>query len=157
MLSSLVITFLPRSKHLLISWLQSSSAVILEPPKIKSATVSSVSPSISHDTSIHPPKWLKWNKTKWRVSLKLFITLDMVSPISGEQCGMKVFYQRGVLAGNGLFNTAPFLGSSSGNANLSLTVRLTAVPFADTERQLYFPSPPPHYKHHFPSILHQVL
>ena len=46
MLSSLVITFLPRSKHLLISWLQSSSAVILEPKKIKSVTVSTVSPSI---------------------------------------------------------------------------------------------------------------
>ena len=44
-LSRLVITFLPRSKHLLISWLQSPSAVILEPPKIKS---DSVSPSISH-------------------------------------------------------------------------------------------------------------
>ena len=40
MLSSLVITFLPRSKHLLISWVQSPSAVILEPPKIKSVTVS---------------------------------------------------------------------------------------------------------------------
>ena len=49
MLSKLVITFLPRSKHLLISWLQSPSAVILEPPKIKSATVSTVSPSISHE------------------------------------------------------------------------------------------------------------
>ena len=49
MLSRLVITFLPRSKHLLISWLQSPSAVILEPPKIKSATVSTVSPSISHE------------------------------------------------------------------------------------------------------------
>ena len=48
MLSRLVITFLPRSKHLLISWLQSPSAVIVEPPKIKSATVSTVSPSISH-------------------------------------------------------------------------------------------------------------
>ena len=46
MLSKLVIIFLPRSKRLLISWLQSSSAVILEPPKIKSATVSTVSPSI---------------------------------------------------------------------------------------------------------------
>ena len=46
MLSRLVITFLPRSKRLLISWLQSSSAIILEPPKIKSDTVSSVSPSI---------------------------------------------------------------------------------------------------------------
>ena len=48
MLSSLVITFLPRSKCLLISWLQSLSAVILEPPKIKSATVSTVSPSICY-------------------------------------------------------------------------------------------------------------
>ena len=47
MLSRLVITFLPRSKHLLILWLQSPSAVILEPPKIKSATVSTISPSIS--------------------------------------------------------------------------------------------------------------
>ena len=47
MLSRLVITFLPRSKHLLISWLQSPSAVILEPRKIKSDTVSTVSPSIS--------------------------------------------------------------------------------------------------------------
>ena len=45
MLSRLVIAFLPRSKHLLISWLQSPSAVILEPLKIKSLTVSTVSPS----------------------------------------------------------------------------------------------------------------
>ena len=49
MLSRLVITFLPRSKRLLIIWLQSPSAVILEPPKIKSATVSTVSPSICHE------------------------------------------------------------------------------------------------------------
>ena len=49
MLSRLVITFLPRSKRLLISWLQSPSAVILEPPKIKSDTVSTVSPSISYE------------------------------------------------------------------------------------------------------------
>ena len=48
-LSRLVISFLPRSKHLLISWMQSSSAVILEPPKIKSDPVSTVSPSISHE------------------------------------------------------------------------------------------------------------
>ena len=46
MLSRLVITFFPRSKRLLISWLQSPSAVILEPQKIKSDTVSTVSPSI---------------------------------------------------------------------------------------------------------------
>ena len=44
-----VITFLPRSKRLLISWLQSPSAVILEPKKIQSDTVSAVSPSISHE------------------------------------------------------------------------------------------------------------
>ena len=49
MLSRLVMTFLPRSKHHLISWLQSPSAVILEPQKIKSDTVSTVSPSISHE------------------------------------------------------------------------------------------------------------
>ena len=48
-LSRLVITFLPRSKRLLISWLQSPSAVTLEPPQIKSATVSTVSPSICHE------------------------------------------------------------------------------------------------------------
>ena len=49
MLSRLVITFLPRSKRLLISWLQSPSAMILEPKNIKSDTVSTVSPSISHE------------------------------------------------------------------------------------------------------------
>ena len=49
MLSRLVGAFLPRSKRLLISWLQSPSAVILEPPKMKSNTVSIVSPSISHE------------------------------------------------------------------------------------------------------------
>ena len=48
-LPRLVITFLPRSKCLLVSWLQSPTAVILEPPKIKSDTVSTVSPSISHE------------------------------------------------------------------------------------------------------------
>ena len=49
MLSRLVIAFLPRSKHRLISWLQLPSAVIWEPKKIKSVTVSIVSPSICHE------------------------------------------------------------------------------------------------------------
>ena len=49
MLSRLIITFLPKSKRHLISWLQSPSAMILEPPKIKSDTVSTVSPSMSHE------------------------------------------------------------------------------------------------------------
>ena len=51
MLSRLVIAFVPRSKHLLISWLQSPSAVILEPKKIKSVTVSIVSPPICHEVT----------------------------------------------------------------------------------------------------------
>ena len=49
MLSRFVIAFLPRSKHLLILWLQSPSTVILEPKKIKSVTVSIVSPSVCHE------------------------------------------------------------------------------------------------------------
>ena len=73
-LSMLVITFLSRSKHLLISWLQPPSAVILEPRKIKSATVSTVSPSICHesrlpgeisvtsDMQMIPPLWQKVKK-----------------------------------------------------------------------------------------------
>ena len=61
MLSGLVITFLLRNKHLLISWLQSPPAEILEPPKIKSATVSTVSPSICHEvmTGCHYLSFLK--------------------------------------------------------------------------------------------------
>ena len=51
MLSKLIIAFLPRNKCLLISWLQSPSAVILEPPKIKSVTVSTVFPSICHEVT----------------------------------------------------------------------------------------------------------
>ena len=57
--SRLVIAFLPRSKHLLISWLQSPSAVILEPPKIKSDTVFIVSSFICHDeTGCHDLSFL---------------------------------------------------------------------------------------------------
>ena len=59
MLSRLVTDFLPRSKHLLISWLQSLSAVILEPKKIKSVTVSIVSPSICDGTRCHDLSFLK--------------------------------------------------------------------------------------------------
>ena len=58
MLSKLVINFFPRNRHLLISYLQSPSAVILEPPKIKSVTVSIVSPSIYHETGCHDLSFL---------------------------------------------------------------------------------------------------
>ena len=71
MLSRLVITFLPRSKHLLISWLQSPSAVILETPKIKSDTVSTVSPSISHEVMGPDAMILVF----WMLSFKPYITI----------------------------------------------------------------------------------
>ena len=61
MLSKLVITFLPRSKRLLISWLQSPSAVTLEPKNIKSDPVSTVSPSISHEVMGPDNKFLVSN------------------------------------------------------------------------------------------------
>ena len=61
MLSRLIITFLLWSKCLLISLLQSSSAVILEPRKIKSVTVSTVSPSICHEVTYDQITWLIWN------------------------------------------------------------------------------------------------
>ena len=70
--SRLVITFLPRSKCLLISWLQSPSAVILEPPKIKSLTVSIVSPSISHE--VMRPDALIF--VFWMLSFKLAFSLS---------------------------------------------------------------------------------
>ena len=72
MLSRLVITFLPRSKHLLISWLQSPSAVILEPPKIKSDSVSTVSPSICHEVMGQDAMILVF----WMLSFKLTFSLS---------------------------------------------------------------------------------
>ena len=67
MRSRLVITFLPRSKRLLISWLQSPSSVILEPPKIKSVTVSTVSPSICHE--VMELQELVVDREAWRAAI----------------------------------------------------------------------------------------
>ena len=72
MLSRLGITFLPRSKHLLISWLQSPSAVILEPRKIKSHTVSTVSQSISHEVMGQDAMILAF----WMLSFKPTLSLS---------------------------------------------------------------------------------
>ena len=72
MLSRLVIAFLPRSKCLLISWLQSPSAVILEPKKIKYVTVSNVSPSISQEVIGPDAMTLVF----WRLSFKLVFPLS---------------------------------------------------------------------------------
>ena len=75
MLSRLVITFLPRSKCLLISWLQSPSAVIMEPKKIKSVTLSIVSPSISHEVMEPDTMILVF----WMLSFKPTFTLSSFS------------------------------------------------------------------------------
>ena len=80
MLSRLIITFLPRSKRLLISWLQSPSAVILEPPKIKSDTVSTVSPSISHEVT-GPMPWSSFSEC-WALSQLFHSPLSLSSRVS---------------------------------------------------------------------------
>ena len=69
MLSKLVIVFLQRNKNFLISWLQSPTAVILEPPKIKSDTVSTLSPSLSHEV-VAPEKGMATYSSiiAWRIS-----------------------------------------------------------------------------------------
>ena len=72
MLSSLVVGFLPRSKRLLISWQQSPSAVILEPPKIKFLTVSIVSPSICHEV-MGPDAMIS---VLWMLNFKLAFSLS---------------------------------------------------------------------------------
>ena len=80
MLSKLVITFLPRSKRLLISWLQSPPAVILEPRKIKSTTVSTVSPSIYHDVMGPDAMILVF----WMLSFKPTFSLSSSPPSRGS-------------------------------------------------------------------------
>ena len=74
MLSRFLIALLPRSKHLLISWLQSPSAMMLEPKKIKSVTVSIVSPSICHevmgpDVNLSELRELVMDREAWRAAI----------------------------------------------------------------------------------------
>ena len=97
MLSMLVITFLPRSKRLLISWLQSPSAVILEPKKIKSDTVSTVSSSISHGTYCHDLRFLNVEPT-FSLSSFTFIkrllsssSLSAISVVSSAYLRLLIF------------------------------------------------------------------
>ena len=97
--SRLVITFLPRSKHLLISWLQSPSSVILEPKKIKSLTVSIVYPSIFHEvitswTGCHDLSFLN-------ILSQLFhfpLSLSFFSPLSLSSRGSSLSAIRAVLS-----------------------------------------------------------
>ena len=85
-LSRLVITFLPRSKRLLISWLQSPSAVIPEPPKIKSDPVSTVSPSISHEVMFRSILFLSFIEPifAWNVPLVSLIFLGSKITVDGD-------------------------------------------------------------------------
>ena len=79
-LSRLVITFLPRSKHFWISWLQSPMAVILKPPKIKFVTVSTVSPSICHEEMWPDAMILVF----WMLSFKPTFSLSSFTSLRGS-------------------------------------------------------------------------
>ena len=94
MLSRLVIAFLPRIKHLLISWLQSPSAVILEPPKMKSLTVSIVSPSICHQVMGPDAKILVF----WMLSFKLAFSPSSFSPIKRLFQFLSAFYHSTIVS-----------------------------------------------------------
>ena len=109
MLSRLVITFLPRSKRLLISWLQSPSAVILEPKKIKSLTVSIVFPPICHEVMGPDAMILVY----WLLSFKP----PFDSPLSPSSRGSLVlcFLRKG-----GVICTSEVLDTSPGNLDSSL-------------------------------------
>ena len=84
--------FLPKSKCLLISWLQSPSAVILEPPKIKSATVSTVSPSISHEVMGLDAKVLHsicqqiWKTQQWPQDWKSSVFIPIAKKGNAKEC-----------------------------------------------------------------------
>ena len=88
-LSRLVITFLSRSKRLLISWLQSPSAVILEPPKIKSDTVSTVSPSVCYEVMI-PDAWRVVIHGVAKSRTQLSDRTDLIEP---RVCILRQLYQ----------------------------------------------------------------
>ena len=99
-LSRLVITFLPKSKHLLISWLQSPSAVILEPPKIKSDTVSTVSPSISHE--VMGPE-VNWSESSQRLKKSICLRIVIIICPYLRKTVYKVFKNKKVNSKNFLW------------------------------------------------------
>ena len=102
MLSRLVVAFLPRSKHLLISWLQSPSVAILEPRKIKSLTVSTVSPSISHEVMVPDALKLVFSMLSYKLTFSLssctfikrlfsFSLLSAISMVSSAYLKLLIF------------------------------------------------------------------
>ena len=136
MLSRLVITFLPRSKHLLISWLQSSSAVILEPPKINSDTVSTVSPYISHEV-MEPDAmifvfWVLSFKPTFSLSYFTFIkrlfsfsSLCAIRVVSSAYLRLTADYSAFICLSGSLYNQLVSVCSSSIWQNCSLTTGLS--------------------------------
>ena len=111
MLSRLVITFLSRSKHLLISQLQSPSAVLLEPPKIKSLPVSTISPSICHEVMGLDAMILVF----WMLSCKAtFSTLLWITFIK------RLFYFCAFCHKGGVICISEVIAISSGNLDSSL-------------------------------------
>ena len=88
MLPRLVITFLPRSKRLLISWLQSPSAVILEPPKIKSVTVSSFSIYLPWRSLQPHGQYGPWNSPGQNTGVGSLSLLQGIFPTQGSNLGL---------------------------------------------------------------------
>ena len=118
MLNRLVIAFLPRSKHLLISWLQSPSAVILESKKIKSDTVSTVSPSICHEVMGSDPMilvfWMLSFRPTFSLSTFTFIkrlfcssSLSAIRVVSSAYLRLLIFLSSSLKARN--FTSLPFM------------------------------------------------
>ena len=107
MLSRLVITFLPRSKRLLISWLQSPSAVILEPKKTKSDTVSTISPYICHEVAGRNINNLRYadDTTLMAESEEELKSLLMKVKVESEKVGFKLNIQKTKIMASGPTNS----------------------------------------------------
>ena len=118
MLSSLVTAFLPRSKHLLISRLQSPTAVILEPKKIKSLTVSTVSPSICRRIDAFELWcWRRHLRVPWTARRSNQFILKEISPeysLEGLMLKLKLQYFNHLIRRNNSFEKTLMLGKIEG-------------------------------------------
>ena len=138
MLSTLLITFLPRSKNLLISWLQSPSAVILEPPKIKSVTVSTVSPSICHE--VMGPDAMIW--VFWLLSFKSTVSLSWFSFIKDSLVLLCFCHKCGVICTSEVIDISPsnldyslcFIQPSVSHDTLHIRVHCSVLHISSTSR-----------------------
>ena len=133
MLSRLVITSLPRRKHLLISWLQSPSTVILEPKKIKSDTVSTVSPFISHEVMGQDAMilvfWMLSFKPTFSLSSFTFIKRLFSSSSLSAIRVMSSAYLRLFISPGNLDSSLCFLHSSISHDVLCIEVKWVGWPY----------------------------